>query len=114
MLSLFPGLLFLSPFGAFLIRIALAGIFGYSAWGRLRDTSSLLKVFGIVDGLLAVGLFLGIYSQLAALLGAICAAAWLLKSDWNPYPRSTAALTLIMTISLILTGAGPFAFDLPL
>lgn len=114
MLSLFPGLLFLSPFAAFLIRLALAGVFGYSAWRRFRNTASLLKVFGAIDALLTVAFFLGIYTQLAALCGAICATAWLIRKDWNPYPRSTAALVLVMAISLIVLGAGPLAFDLPL
>lgn len=114
MLSLFPELLFLSPFAAFLIRIALAGVFGFSAWRRVRSASTLLIVFGVVDAALALAFLLGFYTQLAALIGVLCTAAWLIKSDWNPYPKSTSALALIMCISLLVLGAGPFAFDLPL
>ena len=114
MLSLFPQLLFLSPFAAFLIRIALAILFGYSAYLRIQDKKTLLKTFGVIDGIIAIALAVGFYTQLAALLGAICTAAWLIKPDWNPYPKSTTALALVMCLCLIILGAGPFAFDLPL
>ncbi len=113
MLSLFPELLFLSPFAAFFIRIALAVVFGWSAWQRLR-TETPLKVFSAIDIVVAVALFLGFYTQLAAIIGVICTTAWLFKPAWNPYPQSTAALALVMCISLLVLGAGPFAFDLPL
>ena len=114
MLSLFPQLLFLPPFSAFLIRIALAAVFGYSAATRIRSDRTLLKVFGAVDGVIAVMLLAGIYTQLAAIVGALCTVYWLIKSDVSPLPKSTVALALIMCLSLVVTGAGPFAFDLPL
>lgn len=114
MLSLFPQLLFLSPFAAFLIRLALAVVFGYSAYARIPHGATLLKVFGVIDALIALALFLGFSTQLAALAGLICTIAWLARADWNPYPKSTTALAAVMCLSLLLLGAGPFAFDLPL
>ena len=114
MLSLFPQLLFLSPFAAFLIRLALTCIFAYSAYVRLPHAQTLLKVFGVIDGVIALALLVGFYTQLAALIGAICTIAWLVRADWNPYPKSTTALVLVMCLSLLILGAGPFAFDLPL
>ena len=114
MLSLFPQLLFLSPFAAFHIRLALMCIFAYSAYVRIPHAQTLIKVFGVIDGLIAIALLVGFYTQLAALLGLICTAAWLMRSDWNPYPKSTAALAFIMCLSILVLGAGPFAFDLPL
>ncbi len=114
MLSLFPQLLFLSPFAAFLLRLTLAAVFGYSAWTRIPHGSTLLRIFGAIDALIASALFLGISTQLAALIGALCTAYWLFKPSVSPLPRSTVALALIMSISLIVMGAGPFAFDLPL
>lgn len=114
MLSLFPSLLFLSPFAAFIIRLALAIIFGYSAYQRVRGTSTLLKVFGVIDAVVALMFLVGFWTQLAALIGIVCTVSWLLKSDWNPYPRSTALLALVTCASILVMGAGPFAFDLPL
>ena len=72
MLSLFPELLYLAPFAAFLLRIALTAVFGYSAWTRIRSDRVLLKVFGAVDGVVAIMLLLGIYTQLAAIVGTLC------------------------------------------
>lgn len=114
MLSLFPQLLFLSPFAAFLIRISLAVVFAYSAYLRVSQQNMLLKIFGVIDAVIAIGLLVGFSTQLAALLGLICTVAWLVKPDWNPYPRSTTALAAVMCLSLLVLGAGPFAFDLPL
>lgn len=114
MLSLFPELLFLSPFAAFLIRLSLTAIFGYSAYVRIPHASTLLKAFGVIDGLIALALLVGFYTQLAALIGAVCTVAWLAKNEWNPYPKTTTALALVMCLCLLVLGAGPFAFDLPL
>ena len=99
---------------AFLIRLALTAVFAYSAYVRIPHAQTLLKLFGIIDGVIAIALLVGFYTQLAALIGTICTAAWLIKSDWNPYPKSTTALALVMCLSILVLGAGPFAFDLPL
>lgn len=114
MLSIFPELLFLAPFAAFLIRIALAVVFAKSAFARVQKPQPLLKVFGAIDALIAISFFLGMYTQIAALVGTLCALVWLSRPEWNPYPRSTAALVFVMSLSLLVLGAGPFAFDLPL
>ena len=114
MLSLFPELLFLSPFAAFLIRVALAVVFATSAYRRFPSRSTLLNSFGAIDAAIALMLIAGFYTQLAALIAVMCTAGWLIKSDWNPFPKSTTALALVMALTLLLTGAGPFAFDLPL
>lgn len=114
MLSIFPELLFLSPFAALMIRVALSIVFAYSAWQRIPHERSLLKVFGVIDLIIAVLFLAGAYTQIVAIVGALCAAAWLIIPSINPVPRSTAALALVMCLSLLIMGAGPFAFDLPL
>ena len=114
MLSVFPELLFLSPFAAFLIRVAVSVVFGYSAVTRLRHGGGLLKLYGTIDLALALLLLAGAYTQLTAIASVICALAWLAVPSIRPVPSSTAALTLVLSLSLILTGAGPFAYDLPL
>ncbi len=98
MLSLFPQLLFLSPFAAFLIRLALACVFAYSAYHRIPHGTTLLKVFGVIDALIAIALLIGFSTQLAALVGFICSVAWLAKPEWNPYPKSTTALVAVMCL----------------
>ena len=114
MLSVFPELLFLSPFAALLIRVALSAIFAYSAWQRFHDPRSLLKTYGAIDAALAILLLAGAYTQLAAIVGIICTFAWLVSPSIRPLPLSTAALALVMSLSLLIMGAGPFAYDLPL
>lgn len=114
MLSVFPALLFLSPFAALLIRLTLAGVFAYSAWTRSRDTRTFIKVFGTIDALFALMLLVGAYTQLAALGAMLCSIVWLIRSDWSPLPRSTTHLVIVLAVSALVLGAGPFAFDLPL
>ncbi|MBI5456250.1 hypothetical protein HY969_00755 [Candidatus Kaiserbacteria bacterium] len=114
MLSFFPELLFLSPFAALLIRVSLSIVFAYSAWSRLKSAGSLLKLFGAVDAVLALLFLAGAFTQLAAIVGIICTVAWLAMPSMRPVPTSTAALALVMALSLLVMGAGPFAYDLPL
>lgn len=114
MLSIFPELLSYSWFAALLVRVALSGVFAYSAWSRIPDERPLLKIFGVIDAIIAVSLLGGAYTQLIAIAAALCTAVWLLTPSIRPVPWSTAALALVMSLSLLLTGAGPFAFDLPL
>jgi len=114
MLSLFPELLFLSPFAALALRIALAGMFAYAAWHRLHRSDMTLKAFGVADGLIAILLLVGAWTQLAAIAAAVCATTWLVRREWNPYPKSTTILILIIAVCMLVTGPGPFAFDLPL
>lgn len=66
----------------------------------------------------AAALFFGYYTQYAALVGAALALKHLVWNGSYPrfflLPRSTAILLLVITLSLLVTGAGAFAFDLPL
>jgi hypothetical protein len=114
MLSLFPELLFLAPFSGLLMRIALGFVFGVVAWERMRNDKMSLKILGCVDALLAVFFIIGLYAQAAALAGFICTLVWLFVPAWRPLPLSTTALVNILALSLLVTGPGPFAFDLPL
>ncbi len=114
MLSMFPQLLFLSPFATFLIRIALAAVFGYTAWHRFQKHETLLRIFALADTGIALMLLVGISTQIAALVACLCIIYALVYPHSSPFPRSTLALGLVMAISIVLMGAGPFAFDLPL
>lgn len=114
MLATWPELLFLSPFAAFFVRLALAVLFARVAYRRARTRSRVLSAFAVVDAAIAIALFFGTMTQVAAFAATICTGAWLLRPSWRPCPRSTCALALVMAITLIITGPGPFAYDLPL
>lgn len=114
MLSLFPQLLFLTPLAPFLIRIALALLVAYAAWRHLSGTDPLLKALSIFEIALAAALLSGAGTQAAALFGLIFTALGLAIPRIRAYPISTTLLSLVMLATLVVTGAGAFAFDLPL
>lgn len=132
MLSVFPQILFLAPLSATLLRIAAALTFAYVIWKQAEHREDLARTrFPIVgsgmwivwlsmfiEGGIALALFVGIYTQVAALLGAIAAAKYVLWKKYAPaavpLTRGTSLLLLVVTLSLLVTGAGAFAFDLPL
>lgn len=124
MLNFFPELLFLAPFSAFFIRIAAAVVFGYLSLHHLKEPGALTRTLGTLEGVCAALLFLGLYTQIGTLLGFALIGVSILGRD-RTLPRSTLFLMLIMCLSLLVTGAGPFtvtfggvvlplSFDLPL
>lgn len=111
MLSLFPELLFLSLFAPLLFRIALAVYFVLAARTHMQKG---LTVLSTVEILVAVPLLIGAWTQIVALAAlALCAYA-LYTPRTRTYPVSTLALMALISFSLLITGAGAFAFDLPL
>ena len=119
MLSIFPSLLALEGFAPLLLRLTLGAVFALWACGKLKKrTSSQDTVLGVVEGVIALGLILGTYTQLAALVAAVILGARLVQKV-----QQKAFLTdginyylilFIISITLLFTGPGLFAFDLPL
>ncbi|MBX4195769.1 hypothetical protein KW796_02340 [Candidatus Parcubacteria bacterium] len=117
MLNPFPGLLIYSTLAPFILRIVLGfifldlGILDYRKKGYM-------KLLGIVEVIGALMLFIGFYTQIAALLFVIISAA----SFYIEYKADTILkrdivfymLLLAISISLLLTGAGAYAKDIPL
>lgn len=114
MSSFFREILFLAPMAAFILRIAAGSMLGLIAYRHVFTPRNTFRVVGIIEGVIAVLLVAGAYTQPAALLGAIVFALGLAFPGYRALPRSTLALLIVMCLSLALTGAGPFAFDLPL
>ncbi len=133
--SLFPEVLWwgslLTPL---IFRFAISGLFTHCAIIHIkhrRATESLLKKNGIeaadivlkgvvaIEGLLAFSFLLGIYTQLAALLGILYSAVFIFYqkrhlSPLTPHTRSFYFLLAVVLLSLFFTGPGPLSFDLPL
>ncbi len=119
MLNPFP-IQFLAPLAYVLLRVILgmllvkkgSGLYVHSPRFSLPWFSALVQV--IVGVLYIVGL----YTQIAALIGALMAFCSLFPSLRNlglsQYDRSTALLVFAISIALFITGAGPFGFDLPI
>lgn len=118
--------------GPTLLRVAAAIIFAYLAYQHYKNRDNrAARQFPIVgdniwivwvavgvEAAVAAGLLLGYYTQYAAILGAAVALKNLVWGGLYPrfflLSRSTAFLLLVISLSLLLTGAGAFAFDLPL
>jgi len=115
MFNLFPEVLYLAPLSAFLIRASLAALFAVAAYKHSRVVqypSGYITV--AVEVLVVISLAFGYYAQLGALVGFFTIGAWFVVSSWRPFPKSTIILALMMCLSVFITGAGAFAFDLPL
>src|SRR3989344_447644 len=131
MLSLFPDLLTFSLLGPFILRIVAGLIFidlgalsfkgEKQAWVSAFTSLSLprptlwVKALGIVEILGGILLFIGLFTQGAALALVIILLfeglveyrdPALLKRGFSFY-----VMLLAITLSLLLTGAGAFAFD---
>lgn len=120
MLSLFPSLLDWSLLAPFIIRLTLGLVFIISTLKTLRGHSatSLKKTTSVLEGIAAILLFAGLWTQGAALFLIIdltvrlfgkVRAKQFLSDGVNYY-----LVLLVLAISLLLTGAGAFAFDYPL
>lgn len=117
MLNPFPELLIYSTLAPFILRVVLGFI--YLDLGILNfKKSGYTKLLGVVEVAGAIMLFLGMYTQIAALLFVIIGGASLyveykdadlLKRDIVFY-----LLVLAISISLLLSGAGAYAKDIPL
>ncbi len=114
MLSVFPEILFLSPLAPFLIRLALGGFFIHAAWTHMKDTGILPRTFSVIEGAIAVLLLAGAWTQPAALGAFFVIVIHMLMPKLRTISFGTLLLALVMCLTLLVTGAGAFAFDLPL
>jgi len=134
MLNLFPDLLTWSFFAPLFLRLALGVVFldfgrhtlgkGRGQHGALFEALGLkqgayyVSVLGCVEIILAFMLILGLYTQLAALVTLLISlAAYYLKGTHGAHiehRRHLFFLTAVISLSLLLSGAGALGFDLPL
>ena len=114
MLSVFPELLFLSPFATMLLRCAVGFVFAYAAWHHIQRTDISSRTVAIPEFAVAALFFAGIWIQAAALAGLIIGAIWFFQPSSRVIALGTILLSLVMCLALLIMVADPFAFDLPL
>lgn len=114
MLVTFPELLFLAPLSAMLLRASLALLLACTAWVHASQPGMLARAWAAVEIIAAVALAAGAYTQPTALAAAVWLFAGLFVSEMRVFPKSTLVLAIVVALSLVGTGAGAFAFDLPL
>lgn len=119
-LSLFPSLLTWQLVSPLLIRLVLAAVLIHWAYKEIRNPVATVHAKGlcIIEGAAGVLLLAGLYTQGAALvatidlflrlIGRVTRKAFL-TDGVNYY-----LILLIMAVSLLFTGPGFLAFDLPL
>ena len=122
MLSIFPSLFSYQELSPFLIRLVLGitlAYFGYQkVMKRGQSSGSNSVLYGAVEILVSIFLIIGLYTQLAALINAIILIIKLAFKARNKQLLTDGVnyyiLLLVMATSLMVTGAGWGAFDLPL
>lgn len=114
MLSLFP-LHFLSLLAYFLLRIVVGIIALFMGSALLARSGTHNKVLGSLLTLAGTQFVLGFYTQVASLILATLMFLGGVKPSLFPgKPRSFFLLMWAVAVSLFITGAGAFAFDLPI
>ncbi len=114
MLSVFPELLFLAPFSVFIIRIALGSVFIYATLQHIGNPANIIRLLGVVEGIIAAFVIAGAWTQAAALIAIGLISIWLFAPRFRTVALGTILLSLVLALTLVLSGAGPLAFDLPL
>jgi uncharacterized membrane protein YphA (DoxX/SURF4 family) len=114
-LSLLPQLFFLAPFSLIITRGALAALLFIAAKEQWSPQATALSRLLIgIEGVIGVALALGFMTQAAAIATLVICGIWIMSPQMRPYPLSSVLLAIVMAITLILSGAGLFAIDLPL
>lgn len=133
MLSLFPGILYLAPLSTALLRIASGFTLLYISYefvrtrrriaennvviaGRIPEWLTLIGSLAIfVSGVLLV---IGLYTQAVAIVGMLVALKHMLFArrypQIMPISAVAGALLFVICLSLLFSGAGAFALDLPI
>lgn len=133
MLNTFPSLLFLSFFAPMILRLALGLTLVWFAYEHfIKKGSPTLCIFDLLDvsksrfvyllhALLYFisGIFItiGLYTQIFAILATLLLFVSLLGKFMGKemsYGKIVYFLLIVISLSLIISGAGAFAFDLPM
>lgn len=124
MLNTFPELLTYGFFAPLLLRacIAFALLFlAFTQWKRrheVKASPTYVWVSMAARTVAGIALLLGYGTQIAALLAIVIFVVGLQTKRRYPsivtFPTSTVIVLVVMCISLLTTGGGAFAMDLPL
>ena len=118
MLSLFPSLLTYEQLAPFLLRLTLGVVLIHWSYGRLKNKNTAVRSFAVLEGIVGILLVLGLYTQLAALIAALVFFVQLIKKAKTKSLFTDGVnyyfILLMISLSLLLLGAGAFSFDLPL
>ncbi|MES2203149.1 MAG: hypothetical protein V4474_02410 [Patescibacteria group bacterium] len=131
MLNPIPELLTYSFFAPTLLRVVVAGILAYELYSQFQNREEISQLrYPLLRGpavfwtaaalgvVIIIALLLGYFTQYAAIAAAVLSFRGIvqLKRDRGLFclSRTTYVLLLAICISLLATGAGALALDLPL
>lgn len=124
MLNPFP-IQFLAPFAYAILRVCVGFIFISLASRRIKSRNPSIRFFAnisvytaILELILGVFFIAGAYTQISALVAIALSISHILapkKFGYTGAPsRIFFVLLLFVSLSIFITGAGVFAFDLPI
>jgi len=119
-LSLFPSLLTWSLVAPFLLRIVLGAVLLHWVYVSMKDpsVSAKAKFLGVIEGLAGILFVIGLWTQAAALLAVVDLFARLIgRAARKAFLTDGINYYLILfaiALSLLFSGPGFWAFDLPL
>ncbi len=115
MKTLLPTLLDYSFYAPLFLRLYVA--YYIASLGRERE-KGVYGYLSFVHYLAALGIFLGVFLQVAAILGLISISIeYILRKKDNSLTKERLLLNVgakVILISLLVLGSGPFSIDLPL
>lgn len=125
MLNPFPELLYLRLLAPTILRWASGLTFAYIVYAQFTRRHELVRQFGVwfwllllAESLPAVGLIFGYHTQYAALLGIAVSLVHMYYAKRYPHLIPLCRLDyfylMVICVSLLLTGAGAFAYDISL
>jgi putative oxidoreductase len=134
MLNPFPELLSFTLMAPLLIRVAVGVFFISFGWNKLtkerehrssffdsiglRPAGVYVTLLGLLQIIIGVCLIIGFFTQVAAILATVIMFVSYIIKVRHPEmlfnTTSIYALLFIMALTLVFTGAGLFAIDLPL
>lgn len=133
MLSLFPQLLFLAPLGTTALRVVAGFYFLYAGYRLYRDSEEIerggaplighprrwmLTLGALVSVAIGALFVVGLWTQAVAVVGALGALKFAAYARWYnpalPFSPGTGLLLFVVSLALLVSGAGLWGFDLPL
>lgn len=132
MLNVFP-IQFLAPIAYLVLRVCIGVLLIRLGFSHMRNREELKEIFefsffpykgftvwylSIIEIVIGVLFFIGLYTQIAALLSMVYSFKFIILHEKLKHPlipeQKFFILLFVTSLSLFITGAGLFAFDLPI
>ncbi len=118
MLSIFPKLLIFEGFTPFLLRLTLGLVFILWSYKKIKSIDKKILAWGVFEGVIGVSFIIGFLTQLSALISAVIFGVKLIQKIRQKAFLNDGVnyylILFVISITLLISGAGLIAIDLPL